>query len=127
VGRDLRASSLFRLSRFVRPIANAVVDQIAPGSQIADRSGLRVGDIIDVSKMTLSERYRLFLRYSPPGTTITVTTVRADERHAIALEAEPFWSKRPRLSDVPFLVSATVSLVVIALIAWRRPSLATAA
>jgi hypothetical protein len=113
--------------RFGPAGTNAVVDEIGAGSQIADRAALRVGDVIDTSKLTLSERYRLFLRYSPPGTTIVVTTVRAGEHRAIALAAEPFRSKRPRPSDVPFLISATVSLVVIALIAWRRPSLATAA
>jgi hypothetical protein len=83
------------------------------------------GDAVDLTGLSLSARMRLQMG-SPAGTTLTVP-----------VEHDGVWSPRTLVSEprpftlswrqVPFLFTATFSLLVLALIAARRPSIATAA
>ncbi len=91
----------------------------------ADALRVRAGDAVDLTGLSLSARMRLQVG-SPAGTILTVP-----------VEHDGVWSSRKLVSEprkfspswrqVPFLFTTTFSLLVLALIAARRPSIATAA
>jgi len=98
------------------------VDSVLPGSP-ADRQGVKVGDGIDIADLTTSSRFRLYVG-SPPGTEVTVRIGRAGSWRPVTLRAVPNPLAPSRWAPV---AAATITLLVVALIAYRRPSLATAA
>jgi hypothetical protein len=106
--------------------SGAAVIFVMPGSG-AERAGIRPGDVIDISRLSLSDRYRLRVGISPPGTTVDVSIHRGAERRQVTVRAGVLEHPINAYSTAVFLVSASVSLIVFAAIAWRRPSLATAA
>ena len=105
--------------------ANARITSIYPGSDAA-RNGLRAGDVIDLKQLTLSQRFRLEGGSSPVGTTIRVPIVRSGETRFVVLRAEQQAKPRYSMLLLTTLVSGTLSLLTIALIVFRQPSLATA-
>ncbi|MGH7715203.1 MAG: hypothetical protein ACREML_04310, partial [Vulcanimicrobiaceae bacterium] len=108
--------------------ADAIVHYVAPDSSAA-RFGIRPGDVVEISKMSLSDRYRLVIGSSPVGTIIGVPIMSGPSRRIVDIGAIRGASiqRDVRLNGAAFLFSATITLAVIALIALRRPSLATAA
>ena len=98
------------------------VATVLPGSP-ADKQGIKVGDSIDLHALTSSSRFRLFVG-SPPGTSLNVRIGHAGTWRSVTLTAVPNPLSPPRWA---MGIAATVTLLIIALIAYRRPSLATAA
>ncbi len=105
----------------------AIVAAVLDGA-IPSKSGLRVGDVVLLSRMTMSERLRLHFHISPVGSTMTIPI----ERHGVTLSASA--TSRSRHAPTGALVSytflaieSTITLAIVGLIAWRRPSVATAA
>jgi hypothetical protein len=103
----------------------AVVAIVAPHSSAAN-AGVRVGDVVDLTALSLSDRYRLVTGYSPIGTTLAVPVRRSAVTHIVTLRAGP---AGPRLGGAGFalLASATITLLILAFIVLVRPSLATVA
>ena len=102
----------------------AYVASVSPGLA-ADKAGVKVGDGVDLSVLTQSERYRLVLG-SPPGSQLSVRVRHDGAWRLVELSA----SRNANVSVLegwPLLWSATITLFLVALIALRRPSLATAA
>ncbi|HZY99802.1 MAG TPA: GAF domain-containing protein [Candidatus Baltobacteraceae bacterium] len=103
----------------------AAVGRILPDSA-AYEAGVRVGDQIDVMSMTIGGRMRLRTSASPIGTQIAVPIVRNGQRRFVTFVSGP----RPTgsvFASWQFLLSALVTLLIVAVIAWRKPSTATAA
>jgi hypothetical protein len=100
----------------------AYVAAVLPGSA-SDRQGIKVGDLVDVRALTTSSRFRLAVG-SPPGTQVTLRIGHNGSWRDVAVTAGP----KPE-SGVTFIttIGATITLLVVALIGYRRPSLATAA
>jgi hypothetical protein len=98
------------------------VSGVLPGSP-AERQGVKVGDTIDVADLTTSSRFRLYTG-SPPGTQLTVRVGRAGAWRPVTLTAVP----NPQAPSLwAAVATATITLLIVAVIAFRRPSLATAA
>ncbi|HVS45977.1 MAG TPA: hypothetical protein VMS32_04865 [Verrucomicrobiae bacterium] len=114
--------------------SDAVVLRVYPGSGAAKIS-VQPGDLVLISRLSLSDRYRLFTGSSPVGTAVTVPIAHRGDRRTITLRAEQsarsngesFSPARSLAGAVALLGNATLTLVIVAFIAWRRPSLATAA
>ncbi|HEY5257320.1 MAG TPA: hypothetical protein VIJ12_02985, partial [Candidatus Baltobacteraceae bacterium] len=105
--------------------AGALVVRVRPGSSAA-KAGIRVGDGIDLSALSLSDRTRL-RDGSPPGTTLAVTVLRGASRRVVTLRAAEDRPPLPPFFAATLLATANITLIIVALIALRRPSLATAA
>jgi hypothetical protein len=103
----------------------ASVSDVHPRST-AERLGVRRGDVVDLSALSLSDRHRLVIDSSPIGTIISVPIVRGTTRRIAALRSESF-TKSWIETNWSLLVQATITLLIVALIALLRPSLATAA
>lgn len=103
----------------------AAVGRLMPNGP-ADKAGVRVGDRIDVMSMSLGDRMRLRSFYSPIGTQLTLPIVRNGRRQLVTIAAGPRPSLSP-LSNWAFLFGGFVTLLIVAVIAWRKPSTATAA
>jgi hypothetical protein len=104
---------------------DAVVARVRPHSPAAV-AGIRDGDVIDLSRLSLSERYRLVTEYSPLGTALTISLRRGNVYRLVTLHAAP---GEPSVGTAPavLLTNATITLLILALIVLLRPSLATAA
>ena len=89
-------------------------------------AGVRKGDDIDVMSMTLGDRMRLRTGRSPIGTKIAVPVVRNGQRQLVTFVSQPRITA-PAFASWAFLLSALVTLLIVAVIAWRKPSTATAA
>lgn len=108
--------------------ANARVTVVKPGSDPA-REGVRPGDVIDLGALSLSDRYRLQIDRSPAGTPLTLQVMRAGTVRTItihAVKSAGTLGLRGGAFIAATLVGATISLLVVALVVARRPSLATA-
>lgn len=103
----------------------AAVGRIRPNSA-AYAAGVRVGDEIDIMSMTIGDRMRLRSTMSPIGTEIAVPVVRNGQRRLVTFVSKPR-STLSALTSWQFLLSALVTLLIVAVIAWRKPSTATAA
>ncbi|HEY1975769.1 MAG TPA: GAF domain-containing protein [Candidatus Baltobacteraceae bacterium] len=103
----------------------AAVARVLPSSA-AYKAGVRVGDQIDVMSMPLGDRMRLRSAFSPIGTQITLPIVRNGQRQLVTIVAGPR-AGTSRLSGWSFLLGGSIALLIVALIAWRKPSTATAA
>jgi|SRR5579884_257049 len=106
--------------------ANGRVTAVVPGSEAA-RSGIRTGDVVDFSALTLSDRYRLLVQRSPQGTPLTIRIIAPGIPRSVTLRARRNASMAAADFTAATLLGATISLLVIALVVARRPSLATAA
>lgn len=105
-----------------------VVVRVEPDGPAASL-GLRPGDVLDLSKISLSDRYRLTTG-SVAGSRVTIPITRGGEEHLITLiSASSTRAKDIALASLygpMFLFTATVTLCIVALIALRHPSVATA-
>ncbi len=104
----------------------AAVASVKPGS-VAAKQGIRPGDFVDVMAMPLDDRLRLQINVSPPGTAITVPLERSGTRRIVRLVAQTSAKRRTTFGTAPYLIDATITLLIVALIALRRPSVAIAA
>jgi len=84
-----------------------------------------VGDAVDLSGLTLSDRIRL-LTGSPAGTVLTIP-VKHEGRWTPVTVVSSMGPLQGEGWQMPFLLGATLTLLVVSAIAARRPSLATAA
>ncbi len=109
------------------PSGKAVAVQVLPRSS-AERAGIRRGDEIDISGFTFSQRLRLQVGSSPVGATVVVPVVHNGVRRSVTLRSQfiPRYGQSI-FSSFSLLAAATITLLIVALIAVRRPSLATAA
>jgi hypothetical protein len=107
--------------------ADAIVHAVSPDSG-AERLGIRPGDVIEISKISLSDRYRLVMGSSPVGTIVSVPVISGPSTRIVEIGAVRGTGvqRDERLNGATFLFSTTITLIVIAFIALRRPSLATA-
>ena len=106
--------------------ANGSVTSVVPGSSAA-RQGIRQGDIVELGALTLSDRYRLEIGKSPLGTPLTLRIIAPGKPRVVTLRAQPRQSATGADFIAATLLGATITLLVIALVVARRPSLATAA
>jgi len=93
------------------------------------RAGLRDGDRVDVERLSLAQRFRLYSG-SPVGTTIALPIVRDGRARTITVTSQEH--EHPLFGDDSnalwaTLVNALVALSIFGFIAFRRPSLQTAA
>ena len=100
------------------------VSYVRPGSS-AERLGIKRGDSVDVGSMTLSQRMRLTVG-SPPGTRLDVRAGRNGRWRTVTLVASPFTAQDVS-TNWALVIQATITLLIVAFIALRRPSVATAA
>jgi hypothetical protein len=104
-----------------------VVNAVQPGTAAA-RLGVRPGDILEISALSLSDRLRLELNGSPIGTAIDLPIIHHGVRRVVHLTSSLGPPPAASFSDAwALLLEASVTLLIIALVALRRPSLATAA
>jgi hypothetical protein len=104
--------------------AEAVVTRVAPEA----RTGVKPGDTILLSQMTMSERLRLRMSHSPAGWTMTIPVMR-DGREML-MQAQSVFRVRPTSLTqeyVVFSTTSTIAIAILGLVAWRRPSIATVA
>lgn len=105
-----------------------LVTAVEPGTSAAAH-GIEPGDVIEVTKLSLSDRLRLELGGSPSGTTIAIPLLHRGVLRVVRLASTA--ESRPALAAISnswsLLFEATFTLLVIGFIALRRPSLATAA
>ena len=108
--------------------SDAIISRVLPNSQEA-QLGIQPGDVLLISQISLSNRYRVVTGASPAGTTVTVPVLRGTMRRTVTISAAygARRSKDIQTNGAIFLFSATLTLLVVAFIALRRPSLATAA
>jgi hypothetical protein len=109
--------------------ADAVVSRVNPESDAA-RFGIRSGDVALISKISLSDRYRLMTGSSPAGTPVTVPVAHGTSMRVVTIDAMHGRTLRGGAAGVNgtmFLFSVTVTLLIVAFVALRQPSLATAA
>lgn len=107
------------------PEARGVVTGLVAGSD-GYQQGIRNGDLVDVMAMPLSDRLRLELQHSPPGTTLTIPIIHDGTRRSFSVRAYAAGAISPLTSSWPFLLSVIVTLLIVAVIALRKPSIATA-
>lgn len=100
------------------------VESIAPGS-LAQRSGMRAGDAMDLRLMTPETRYweRNELLAGRP---IQLPIVRDGAVRRLTVTPEPytsipFWSSAQWLFSWAFWVGSALSLCIAAVLIWRRP------
>lgn len=111
--------------RIVAAGDGAAVGNIRPSSA-AYAEGVRIGDGIDVMSMTVGDRMRLRTARSPIGTKIAVPVVHNGQRRIVTFVSQPS-KTAPATASWEFLLGALVTLLIVAVIAWRKPSTATAA
>lgn len=104
----------------------ARVASVLAGSD-AQRAGIRSGDEIVLMAMPLGRRLRLETSSSPAGTAITVPVVRGGVIRLFTIHAQTMASRRLYFTAWPMLLNACISLIIMATIALRKPSIATAA
>ena len=93
----------------------------------AARSGLRMGDVVDLAAMSMTERIRLVVK-TPAGTHLRVPILRNGRAMAVTLIS--YQRPRPSIFSNGWLaleINATISLLIFAIIGLRRPSTSTAA
>ena len=97
---------------------------VVPGS-LADRSGIRAGDAIDLRRVTRAVRYweRNELLAGQP---IALAIVRDGLEKTLIVRPEPytripFWSSSQWLFNWAFWLGSALSLSIAALLMWRRP------
>ncbi len=105
--------------------SNARVTRVLPHSS-ADKNSVRAGDIIDLSALSLSDRYRLQIGCSPVGTPLTLRIIQPGQARNVTLYAQAHTSPYRTDFITAALFNATITLLIIALVVARRPSLATA-
>lgn len=107
------------------PGGNAMIAKVVPHSSAA-KAGLRVGDVIPLGALTLSQRYRLLTGHGPIGSTITVPVRHARVTRSVTLTAGP---GDPGIGTdaTTLIIEAVVTLVIVGALVLLRPSLATAA
>jgi hypothetical protein len=97
------------------------------GAEAPSRT-LRIGDVVLLSQMTMSERLRLHFRLSPVGWTMTVPVARGATRFVATVTTRSQSPPVGALVSYTFLaIESTITLAIVGLIAWRWPSIATAA
>ena len=106
---------------------NAIVTSVTPGLSAA-HAGVGAGDVIILSALSLSDRLRVTTVRSPVGYKLAVPIEHNGVRHTVTLES----ASQEGTGDPPgfigaALYTATVTLLIIAFIAIRRPSLPIAA
>ncbi len=99
-------------------------DSVVPGS-LADGSGMRAGDAIDLRRMTRAARYweRNELLAGQP---IALRIVRNGAERTLIITPVPytripFWSSSQWLFNWAFWLGSALSLSIAALLMWRRP------
>ncbi len=106
---------------------SAVVAAIRSGAG-PFKNALRVGDVVLLSQMTMSERLRFNFGRSPVGWTMAVPVERGGTRLVATVTSRSRPPPTGALVSYTFLaLESTITLAIIGLIAWRRPSIATAA
>ncbi len=121
-----RTSFGFVVAKSSAPGAAAQVTGLAAGGE-AYKQGIRNGDLVDVAAMPLDDRLRLELRHSPPGTTLTVPVIHNGARRIVSIRASIGEAIPSVKYSWPFLLNAIITLLIVAVIALRKPSVATAA
>jgi hypothetical protein len=108
--------------------ADAFVSSVNPESDAA-KLGVLPGDVVEISKISLSDRYRLMTGSSPVGTPVTVPIAHGNSTRVVTIKAMHGYIARGNfgVNGSMFLFSATVTLLIVAFVALRQPSLATAA
>jgi hypothetical protein len=92
------------------------------------KSALRAGDLVLLSQMTMSERLRLHIALSPVDWTMTVPVERGGNTLVTTVTSRSRPPPAGALVSYTFLaIESTITLAIVGLIAWRRPSIATAA
>ncbi|MGH7737931.1 MAG: hypothetical protein ACREMP_08735 [Candidatus Tyrphobacter sp.] len=104
---------------------DAIVGAVTPNLSAA-KAGIRPGDVVELSALTLSQRYRLVTGSGPVGSTVTIRVRRGNSTRDVTLREEPHASLHPGQAAA-YLTSATIALVIFAVLVLLRPSLATAA
>src|SRR5580704_17059390 len=101
-----------------------VIVRIAPYA----RTDARVGDTILLSAMTMTQRLRLRMGISPDGWTIALPLMR-DGQPIAARASSAHWVRTPEYTQefFEFAIVNTIAIAILGLVAWRKPSLATAA
>jgi hypothetical protein len=115
----------YRFGISVRAAGNEeVIVRIAPYA----RTDARVGDTILLSAMTMSQRLRLRMGISPDGWTIALPLMR-DGQPIAAHASSAHWVRTPEYTQefFEFAIVNTIAIAILGLVAWRKPSLATAA
>lgn len=97
---------------------------IVPGS-VAARNGIRVGDAIDLRRMTPEDRYRERNELLA-GVPLRLPVVRNGTIRMLAVTPEaytriPFWASSQALFDWFFWFGSAIGLFVAGLLIWRRP------
>src|SRR5579872_4518130 len=107
---------------------DAAVLRVVPASSAAS-AGLRPGDVLKISNLSLSDRYRLMTGGSPPGTIVSVAVSSGGTQRMVSLEASAASGARryTPIALAVFLFTATLTLLIVATIAVRKPSVASAA
>lgn len=91
-------------------------------------AGIRPGDIVLLKALTLSDRYRLADNASPAGTALNLSMERRGVPYSATVRARSEQNGGSNaLGDIAQLFTATLTLLIVALIALRRPSIASAA
>jgi hypothetical protein len=104
----------------------ARVTQVTPGTSAAAH-GIKPGDLIEVTSLSLSDHLRFELEGSPIGTTIALPVIHDGVRRIVPVTSTRSSVATPLADAWALLFEATFTLLVIGFIALRRPSLATAA
>ena len=90
----------------------------------AQRAGVRPGDLVDVRDLTMSSRYRLYTG-AASDQPLQVRVGRSGVWRTVSLG--PIRHQFVEQRSWPLTVAAIVTLLIVAIVAFRRPSLATAA
>ncbi len=107
--------------------ADAVVTHVVPGHSAA-RAGVHAGDIALLSQMSLSQRQRLRLGASPVGWQMTVPIQSGGAERTVVLQSQVTADPPELVATLTFwAILSTIALMILGLIAFRKPSLATAA
>ena len=111
---------------FAYPPHAMTIAAIKKNTQAA-RSGLRVGDVVDLGAMSMTHRIRLSIG-TPAGTALRLPILRSGRPMAVTLIR--YQRPRPSIFSDGWLaleITATISLLIFAIIGLRKPSIATAA
>lgn len=100
-------------------------DAVTPGS-VAERSGIRAGDSIDLLRITPSARYRERTGEPIRGEPLRLAIVRDGTERYITVTPEPyiqtlFWLQTQWWLAWAFWIGSAFSLCIAALLIWRRP------